>query len=133
MPFHFMTYLDGGPPVEVRDYFVEPDALTWDGASPLGVEVADLVAAARAYAAETSRGRLRLDVLELATDTRGRRRYYYFKARFAVGGRNARSVEVFLDLRGAVIRPDVKRFASDKEYNRYAKGRGLPANTPRSW
>lgn len=134
MPIHLMTYTDGGKPIEVRDYFVEPENVTWDGLSPLGLEVAAIVAAARTYAVEHWKTAVRFDNLELASDDEpASRRYYFFKVRFETCDDDPRSVEVFVDLRGSVIRPEIRRFETRKEYDRYAKERDLGVEIPQEW
>src|SRR4051812_45538063 len=130
-----MTYIDGSKPIEVRDYYVEVKDVTWDGASPLKLDVIKIVEAAREYAFEQYKRKVDFQSLQLTSDDDDpkARRYHWLKLSFGTTGRNARAIEIFADLRGRVIRPVIHKFKTSKEYGLYAKQQGLLVNIPHRW
>jgi hypothetical protein len=95
--------------------------------------VANIIASAWFYASEHYDGEPRFENLELTSNEWEAERSYYFKVRFEMCGDDPRTVEVFVNLRGAVIRPEIRRFKSKKEYTRYARERGLSDDLPQAW
>jgi hypothetical protein len=57
---------------------------------------------------------------------------HYFKVRFEAPG-CGKVIDVYLDLRGRVVRPNIHCFRSKREYNRFAKERDLMVDIPQQW
>ncbi len=92
---------------------------TWDGCSPLDVELNDVIRTAVNYARRYPNSTARVRQVTLAwLPAASQERYYYFTVEVEMANGDDYQ-EVILDIDGNVIEPEVRTFQDEDEYYRY--------------
>ena len=115
------TYTTGDEVLVCRAYFLSDlhRRESWDGISPLEVQLGRVVRNAVEYARRfvDSTGRVRKVELT-GLPVPDQERYYYFTVEVELAN-GVDAQEVILDTDGNVIEPEVRTFADSEEYYRY--------------